>query len=62
MIDFKEFQTALLGFYDKKNAEMIDSAFSKLDKNDDGYLDYSELAQILQNEIDALQKGRDIAK
>ena len=47
MISFEEFQTAMVSSYSKKDTEMLESAFNKLDKNGDGFLDSNELAMVL---------------
>ena len=39
IITFEEFSTAMTSAYARKDTDMLESAFNKLDKNGDGFLD-----------------------
>ena len=47
LISFDEFSEAMISSYEKKDMEIVESAFSKLDSNRNGFLDYEELEQVL---------------
>ena len=42
--------------YSKKETDMLESAFSKLDLHGDGYLDRSEIAKVLQHSQENLDE------
>ena len=43
IISFEEFSTKMIASYERKDTDMLESAFNKLDANGDGYLDHNEL-------------------
>ena len=49
VISFDEFQSAIQDATNKKDNEMLESAFNKLDINGDGSLDFNEIAAVLEN-------------
>ena len=48
-ISFEEFSTKMKASYKRKDIDMLESAFNKLDANGDGYLDHQELVSVIQN-------------
>ena len=55
-ISFEEFQAAMASSYSRKETDMLESAFSKLDLNNDGYLDRSQIAKVLQHSQESLDE------